>query len=560
MTVDVGIHNHRILSMQQLFNEGRFQIPYFQREYSWSKDHWTDFFADLNKALDKKRGHFFGFITLRKAGSQFEIIEGQQRMTTVITFLCTVRDLCIELGLEKTQNKIEGFISQSSMVESHLPPTSTLTLSHVNRDFFKTLVEKPGTYKDKEKEFKLKTGVIPSNKLIFDCYKYFHQNLSQAIEGLSLENKNKRLLSLSGTTLEYFIVSATDVSDHLVAYNMFQTINDRGLDLTLSDLLKLYICSTVTNEKQFIEDYWDEIRDQLVSGNMNNFLRHYWLSSYGVVKESLLLSEIRDRVKDEKDAYKFMEELGDEVETYEALIKPTDEFWNLRDPELIDLLKDLQILSPTIPLPLLLAGSRLDGKEFAGVIKFCTIFIFRYLTIGEQESKVLEKIFSDLAIKIRKGEITKATQVRERFLKEDLDDKVIESILESKDIKLNKVATYILKKVEEHLASDQEKFSKKITLEHILPKTPDQEWEKYMSRNDMDHHFLVDKLGNQTLLLGRVNTTLKNRIFSKKTEEYKKSSKLEINKKLVDLKNWTTNNILERQKWLAKQCLEIWKL
>jgi hypothetical protein len=121
----------------------------------------------------------------------------------------------------------------------------------------------------------------------------------------------------------------------------------------------------------------------------------------------------------------------------------------------------------------------LDVKEFKNVIRDCTIFIFRYLSIGEQESKELEKVFSDLAINIRRREITKASQVRERLLKLDLSDKLLESLLEAKDIKLNKVATYILTKIEQKLDPGQKKFSSKITLEHILPKAPDEEWNKY---------------------------------------------------------------------------------
>jgi len=559
-TVDIGIHNIKTPNMAQLLGEGPFQVPFFQREYSWTKDHWADFFEDVKEALQKKRGHFFGFMTLKKTtNGDSEIIEGQQRMTTVILFLCAIRDLCYELNLQKTQNKITGFISKGSMVESHLPPTPVLILSRINKDFFKTFVKDIKHFNQREKEFKSKP-MVPSNKLLFNCYNYFHTNLSKEIEGIELDEKDKKLESLAGATLEYFIVVTTEVSDHLVAYSMFQTINDRGLDLALSDLLKLHLCTTVKKGKEFIQEYWDGVRDQLVSGNMNNFLRHYWLSSREVVREPVLLEEIRQHIKDEEAAYKFMGDLTDEVDTYEALLKPTKEFWDAKHPDLLGLLMDLQILSATIPLPLLMAASYLDVKEFKNVIRDCTTFIFRYLTIGEQESKELEKVFSDLAINIRKKDITRASQVRERLVKIDLSDKLFESLLEAKDIKLNKVGTYILRKIELKLDPDQEKFSSKITLEHILPKAPDDEWNKYLEENHMDHTNLVHKLGNQTLLLGKINTKIRNQMFTKKTGEYKKSSKLMINKDLGNLKSWTEKDITQRQKWLTKQCMDIWKL
>jgi uncharacterized protein with ParB-like and HNH nuclease domain len=235
MTISIGIQNPRIANLSQLLQEGTFEVPFFQREYSWTKDHWTDFIEDVDLALKKDRGHFFGFMTLKKGeSSDYEIIEGQQRITTVIIFLCAIRDLCIELGLDETKNEITKFItSASSFFKKSLPPTPKLTLSRVNKDFFKSLIQVTSTLGEKEHEFKQQIGVIYSNKLIFDCYKYFHKNLSQKIEGHPLDRKDKNLNFLAGSALENFFVAVTEVNDHLVAYNMFQTINDRGLDLTL---------------------------------------------------------------------------------------------------------------------------------------------------------------------------------------------------------------------------------------------------------------------------------------------------------------------------------------
>ena len=301
------------------------------------------------------------------------------------------------------------------------------------------------------------------------------------------------------------------------------------------------------------------MRAQLTVGNINNFLRHYWLSQHGVVKETQLLSTLQDYVKNEDRAYDFLAKISDEVDTYEALLKPTEEYWSRKDPEIYKLLSDLQIISAIIPIPLLMAAeAKLETKEFKQVIDYITIFIFRYLTVGEQESKVLEKVFSDIAIEIRGGKITKADLVKSRLLKHDISDKAFRELLITKDVKLNKVARYILEKVEFYLDPDMEKFSEKITLEHILPKKPDKDWEKYLDEHNMEHSTLVYKLGNMTLLLGKVNSKLKNKIFSKKRTELEKSSRLKINKDLKKIESWTGKDILKRQKWLTNICMEIW--
>ncbi len=563
MAVDIGISNPEIIPLDTLLRKGCFEVPFFQREYSWSKDFWIDLFGDICRSMEKNRGHFFGFMTLKKGNEvDFEIVEGQQRLSTVTIFLCVMRDLCAELNINDLKEDIDrSFIYTGGIFTIAHVKNYKLTLSRINRDFFKQYIQTYSPLVDKEKSYKKESHVDPSNKLIYDCYKYFYQQLSDGVKGLALPEKKEKLKSFGAILLNNFFVATTQVNDHLVAYNMFQTINDRGLDLALSDLLKLHLCTKVSKEAKFIEDYWEAVRTQLVSSNMNNFLRHYWLSSRAAIQETRLLEELQDEIKDEKAAYDFMGELSDEVETYEALVKPSNDFWDRRDKDLINLLRDIQILSATIPLPLFMsAASKLDTKELKKVIKLITVFIFRYLTIGEQESKALEKIFSDLAINIRKNKITESSQIREELLRHDITNEQFLSTLANKDIKLNKVAKYILENIEKHLDPDQEKFSENITLEHILPKTADAEVETYMQENGMDHSSLVNKLGNQTLLLGKVNKSVRNVIFSKKSKEYKKSSKLKLNQGLSDLQSWTEKDIMKRQKLLAKYCIEIWKL
>ena len=561
--VSIGISNLKDENLDKLLEGVTFEIPFFQREYSWTRDMWTDFVEDIEQTIDNKdKGHFFGFMTFKPGEKvDYEIIEGQQRITTVVIFLCAVRDLSSELEFDKIENDIQnGFICAKRKWRNHQTPYPNLTLSHINKDFFRNIIQEQSTFRDKENKYKRLTRINPSNKLIFNCYKYFHDYLSNQINGLSLEEKRNKLNLLVEALLENLIVVVTEVTDNIVAYNIFQTLNDRGLDLALSDILKINLCHIVTKEKEFIENFWYDIRDHLVAGNMDKFLRHYWLSRYRVVKETRLLSDIQEQISNEQAAYDFLGELADEVDNYEALVKPTQDYWNRKDPDIAGLLDDMQVISAVIPLPLLMAASQcLETKEFIKVIKLCTTFLFRYLTIGEQESKELEKLFSDLAIKIRKKEIDKALQIKDALLDKNISNDLFKSLLLEKDIKLNKVARYILRNIEIYIEKDLEKFSEKITLEHILPKKPDEDWKKYLKENEMELELLVNKLGNMTLLLGKFNREASNMIFSKKNHLYN-NSKLRINENLKNLQSWTKDDIMERQKYLAEYCLKVWKL
>jgi hypothetical protein len=131
--------------------------------------------------------------------------------------------------------------------------------------------------------------------------------------------------------------------------------------------------------------------------------------------------------------------------------------------------------------------------------------------------------------------------------------------LRDKEIKLHNVAKYILQNIELNLEPEMEKFSQKITLEHILPRNPEPKWKEYLKENKMDHAQWVNKLGNLTLLLGKVNKAAQNKFIEEKVNYYK-SSKLKLNENLMNKKSWTEKDIKDRQDWLAGLCLKIWKL
>lgn len=563
---DIGLGEVQKRPLKEVLKH-RYEVPHFQREYSWDKDHWADFYEDLTNSCKNNRGHFFGFMTFKeikdRKREEYEIIEGQQRLTTVTIFLAVVRDICEEHeinGLKDTIHDDYIFLKEDFGDEKH----PNLCLSSLNKKFFRDYIQELGTLTGKSS--KIKPGGLKSNKAIWSCYKYFHDTLSKEIIGFDIKEKEDLLKRYCKALTDNFIIIIAYVQDAIAAYNIFQTINDRGQDLALSDILKIHLCQLVSDEgkdaSEFIRDYWDDIRTQLVKGNMNSFLRHYWLSKKGVVKETQLLKELRDHISDSQTAYKFLSELSDEVGTYEALINPTADNWAGRNDIAIALL-DLQNISPTIPIALLMAAAEVfkdNDKELIKIIRYCSNFLFRYLTIAEQESKALEKTFSDLAIKLRDKKIN-CDQIREELLKHDLKDEVLLPLLCDKDIKLHNVAKYILQKIELHLEPEFEKFSEKITLEHILPRNPDAEWKKHLKLNKMDHAQMVNKLGNLTLLLGRVNKAAQNKFITEKVKDYyKTSSKLKVNQDLMIQKSWTETDIQNRQNWLAKLCLEIWKL
>lgn len=539
-----------ILSKQDV----KYSVSYFQRDYSWGKDEWSKLLDDIFESLSERRKHFFGFMTFFKPniGNEIQIIEGQQRLATVTILAAAIRDIFMEKKDGKWKEIDTQLVKTKDIYSEEI--FDKLGLSDINRDFFKEYIQREGKAKEKTEKMRKEKRLKSSNRLIRDCYNYFYDKLKS----------QRLLLDILRQATREFIVITTEVTNLRSAYILFQTLNNRGLDLTLSDLLKTHLLQKSGEDWKDTKKDWDYILSFSGIDNMNIFLRHYWLSTRGIVKEEELFDKFSSEIKNREDAHKFIRELKKEAELYSVLLNP--EASNFSGNKIIvELLKDeLYVLSKQQVLPLLLAlCQKLDLKNEVLVVKSLINFIFRYLTIGEQENKELERLFSEIARSMRQNKIKNATQVVKELKKKDINNETFHQLFKIKQIKDNKKVVYILAKIEQFLSEQKEKFATDITLEHILPVNPDNECKQYMIDNKLwdDKDEWVYRIGNMTLLLSKPNKKAQNRSpIIKSREIYKKETKLKINKDLKNIIKWSQEAIEKRQKRLANYAVKIWKL
>ena len=556
--MNIGLKNMNSCKFENLLNgQITYQLPYFQREYSWTKDEWSELVDDIKKSLETGEEHFLGFMTFIENEDVITIIEGQQRLSTVTIIICLVRDMLYSYN----DNTYDGIDREFIRVVDPLFPSREkflkLKLSGKNEEYFRTTIQRLDYPDHKIEDYKQKEKKINrSNKLIFNAYKYFHDSLKELSQGQ--KDRNEFLRSFLSALLRKFIVARTYVTDEIAAYIIFQTLNNRGLDLALSDLLKVYLLNNTKGKLDVAKSIWEQIKENLSFVNANSFFRHYWLSKYGVVKEADLLNEVRKKFNKESSTFEFLDNLKIEAETYEALLKPTTDFWN--NHGIVELLDELLILTNQSALPLLLAIMRHfeSEEEKKNCIKIIINYIFRYLNIAEWENKRLERLFSDSAIEIRNGEIKYSDQLRAKLKKEYVGDDTFIDLFKNKEIKKSLMAKYILEKIEKNLEPDKEKFSNKITLEHILPINPDEQWLKYLKEEKLEKEDAVHRLGNMTLVLGNVNKKLQNKIYHEKFSDLSKTSTLRINEYFKNKRTWNLADINERQEMLAMEANKIW--
>ncbi|MEN2984396.1 MAG: HNH endonuclease family protein [Dictyoglomaceae bacterium] len=363
------------------------------------------------------------------------------------------------------------------------------------------------------------------------------------------------------------IIIKIEVEDDINAHIIFETLNDRGLELCVSDLLKNYVFSKSEDYLDEVADLWKGMVNNIGDNNIDKFLRHYFSSKFKLVRKEELYKEFKEHLKGKRslEIKKLMEELDKESEVYSNLKNPTHEFWG--DEEIEDMLDELNILGvEQVYILLLSAYDSLFGKnveEFKKLLRLLINLTFRYSTICRSNPNELEKKYSRIAISLRKKEISYEIICKE-FREISPNSQIFIERFKNLEIKNIKLAKYILCKINEYLLKEAGEKEltiniNKINLEHIIPKKPDLNWKKFLEEKNLNLDELIYRLGNMTILGSEYNKRIKNKFFTEKKSMYQKSN-LPLNKELLRYNEFTKEEIEKRQFDMAKIADKIWKV
>ena len=135
--------DHGKTTLEELLKKDtRYIVSFFQREYSWTQDDWSDLLFDILKCNDQSSDHFFGFMALRKVDDCISIIEGQQRFSTITIFISLIRDILKERQNKKWAEIERSYIKSVDELSEDSNITYKLELSEMNKSFFKDFIKK----------------------------------------------------------------------------------------------------------------------------------------------------------------------------------------------------------------------------------------------------------------------------------------------------------------------------------------------------------------------------------------------------------------------------------
>jgi len=531
-----------------------YSVPIFQRSYSWGDKEINDFLEDLESVYkNKDEEYFFGSMVFapHEEKNKIKILDGQQRLATIMLFLAAMRDV---LRSSPKDEDIKRAVAINELIYSTDPVTLSkkikIELNMEDRSFFDAIITQ---------------GIVPeakynSHRLIQKAYKRFQEYIREKIQ-----NDEKFAENALDIILSKFIVIKIEVESDVNAHSIFETLNDRGLELSIADLLKNYIFSLSGPYLSEVIYKWREMIDNIGDHTVSKFLRHYWCSTKELVRKEEVYKKVKNSIKTAEEARNFMNQLNEEGLVYSNMVNPNHEFWV--DKEVEDLLNELNILGAEQALIILLAIYKRFFKEekenFKKLLRSIVNFTFRYSTICDLNPNEMEKLYSEAAVKLRNNEWG-FEEIIKKLKEYNPDDKIFCERFLEKDIKNTKLAKYILVKLNNYLL--MKRGGKEITtninrvnLEHIIPKRPDKEWEKFLKENNIELEKWVHKLGNMTILLKEYNRKISNKFFTRKKEMYLKSA-LPINQELKVYEKFGPNEIIERQKKMAEIAKEIWKV
>ena len=542
-----------------------YKVPLFQRDYSWTVDELDDLWQDIIVVLNgEEEAHYMGYLVLQTSDNRsFDIIDGQQRLTTLsILVLAVLKNLKklvdANIDADKNQQRMNqlrnayiGFLDPVTLV-----PKSKLSLNRNNDSFYQTYLVPLE---------RLPKRLNASENLLKKAFELISNRIE---EKYGARNKGEDLAFVIESLSDKLFFTVITVTEELNAFKVFETLNARGVKLSPTDLLKNYLFSVVYKEDvsreseiNSLDRRWGKIVDNLGSEKFPDFLRTHWNSRHKFTRLTNLFKTIRDKIANREAVFKLLRELEEDLETYSALIRPVDGIWN---PGQRVFIEELDMFNVRQPFPLLLAAKRsLDDEGFTTVLRACSVISFRYNTIAGLNPNEQERVYNEVAKKISAKTLEQPVEIVREMRSiypsdEQFKNAFSEKRLKTTSLRNNRIARYILFKIEKHLSGDDyDNTSIKYSLEHVLPENPEDSWE-HLTDDEIDQY--VYRLGNFTILESSVNHLIGNKSFQEKRAALA-SSDFKITKQITDnYSDWTPDNIAKRQRWMASQATSIWRI
>ncbi|MFL5328900.1 MAG: DUF262 domain-containing protein [Gemmataceae bacterium] len=539
----------------------RLSVPPNQRNYSWG-DQVGALLRDYSEAMDATASYFVGTIVITSPeDSQLpEIADGQQRLATSMIVLAAIRDYFVTTGEEKLANSIENeFLFTLDRPTKDIVPM--LLLNVVDREYFAKRVLSAPDSPDRTIAAKR-----PSHEKIDKAANAAADHIKQAVAGKKPQHAVERLNDLTDFIQNYANVILVTAPDHLSAYVMFETLNDRGLDTSQVDLLKNHLFRLTEKRVDEAQHSWTTAMNTLEAVDVSplTYLRYLAIMLYGPTQEKALMQRVKEKVTSKQRAIEFLDQLNDNAASFVSIYSPehvSAKRYGTTARKHLGTLRDEFKVEQIMPLVMAVA-SRFSIKEAQKAFRMFVCWSVRFLVMGGRGG-FFDKHYSEKAHMVGTGEIKTAAELADKMIKDLViaPDGAFEQEFANATVPRNRLARYYLRALELQYKGDSEPelipnpSEEQITLEHILPQNPSSDWK-------IEEEIAVGwfrKLGNLVLLQASVNVEAGNGAFKQKRKHYKQSA-FYLTSMVAGENSWAPDQIRKRQDQLAKLAVKTWPM
>ena len=542
-------------------NDFDFEIPGYQRPYAWTTEEAGQLFEDLYDFMNQTNGndeepYFLGSIVLIKEEGKPKsyVIDGQQRLTTLTILLSTIANRL----KDDNRKAFMGYIMAPGNPVEDLEPKPRLALRERDREFFQRYIQ---TEDGLESMLGLNRQELSDpQRNIVDNAELFMKRLDELDDGIVFEF-GKFIVNRC-----YMVVVATATLNS--AYRIFAVLNDRGLDLLASDILKAEIIGAIPTAKQ--KEYtnkWEEVEEYLGRDALTVLLAHIRMIYRRAKQQRTLVEEFRQYV---------LKSIGSEQIFIDNVLIPFGKIYHMIISASYESASDPQAINTLIKWLL-----QIDNTDW---VPPTLLYFHKHL---HQEGQLreflmaLERLAASMFIRRcyvnerieRYARVIKAIDQDEDLAAADsplqLTDSEKTETLEmlSGDVYLNtKTRRYILLRLDSWLADRGASYDHSIlTVEHVLPQSVDSssDWLVNWPNEDVRKAW-VHKISNLVLLSRSRNSSAQNYSFAEKKEKYFRSksgvSTFALTTDVLNEVEWTPEVVERRQQRLLGVLRTGWNL
>ncbi|QXO95148.1 DUF262 domain-containing HNH endonuclease family protein [Methanospirillum purgamenti] len=565
-----------VVPLEKLFaSDNYFSLPIFQRRYEWKSKEWEalwysiiqQYEYEISGTSNKYPKCFFGTIALKlikssEGSHKHDIIDGQQRITTIILLLAAIRDFFH--NDENIFSKVNQLLKINCEGIDCVQHKKRLELALQDEKYLSDIIS----------ELPIPTE---TNSNVIDCYNKFSNKLDDSLDPYKFIN----------SILTRFQVVWLTIENSDDAPTIFRTMNSTGTSLEDIDHFRIHILTFIdeNNMIPMYHQFWKPI-EYLFSNDLKKFpdFARYFLMKNGEKDIQNIFSYITEKINpipiNEREDYirSFLSELKKSAEIYDDILNIYDasRFTN----KVALRLKKFRYLSGDQYLPFLLnllsqysknQPKSIDNK-FEHVLHLIESFYIRGYFCDENMPNYTS-FFSELCKLIDTPISTENfDKIEKKFMNvlpgdEALRVKIPIVPIYSRGSK--NLAKLMLCSIEEHISQKASWFTfnpdeSKISVEHIMPqKIENTDWEPYLKSNigeyyKESHFHSCNTLGNLTLTSNSFNSKLGQKIFSQKMVDLTKCDGYNLNSYFNQVKTWVDSDIKKRSCQLSDYCILIW--